>query len=97
MMMSSARFARMFFGCNERVLASNRSGGTGEKPMAVSSSKTAHEHIFGLAQKANRAVAQASCLLGLISQNRRAPNLSNCQARCPPAPQTRCLCYGDHP
>ena len=43
--MSSARFARMFFGCNERVLASNRSGGTGEKPMAVSSSKTAPEHI----------------------------------------------------
>src|SRR5215831_19692141 len=35
----------MFFGCSERVLASNWSGGTGEKPMAVSSSKAAQENI----------------------------------------------------
>src|SRR5262249_47385736 len=35
----------MFFGCSERVLASNSSGGTGAKPKAVSSSKTAQEKI----------------------------------------------------
>src|SRR4029077_2991916 len=34
-----------FFGWSERVLASNSSGGTGEKPMAVSSNKTAQEKI----------------------------------------------------
>src|SRR4029077_14120410 len=35
----------MFFGCNERGLASKRSGGTGEKPIAVSSTKIAAEKI----------------------------------------------------
>ena len=35
----------MFFGCNERGLASKRSGGTGEKPIAVSSNKIAVEKI----------------------------------------------------
>src|SRR5439155_11386194 len=35
----------MFFGCNERGLASKRSGGTGEKPIAVSSNKIAAEKI----------------------------------------------------
>ena len=35
----------MFFGCKERVLASKRSGGTGEKPMAVSNNNAAPEKI----------------------------------------------------
>src|SRR4029077_10579099 len=35
----------MFFGCNERGLASKRSGGTGEKPITVSSNKIAAEKI----------------------------------------------------
>ena len=45
MIVSSAWPARMFFGWSERVLVSNWSGGTGEKPMAVSSSKTPQEKI----------------------------------------------------
>ena len=35
----------MFFGCSERVLASNRSGGMGEKPIPVSNNNTALEQI----------------------------------------------------
>src|SRR6266699_7056828 len=35
----------MFFGSNERVLASKRSGGLGEKPNAVSNNKSALEKI----------------------------------------------------
>src|SRR5207244_10226679 len=45
MISSSARFARMFFGCNERVLAWKWSGGIGEKPIALSNNKTAPEKI----------------------------------------------------
>jgi len=35
----------MFLGSSERVLASNWSGGTGEKPTAVSTNKTMLEEI----------------------------------------------------
>ena len=35
----------MFFGCSERVLASNRSGGLGENPIPVSNNNTALEEI----------------------------------------------------
>src|SRR5206468_12275548 len=45
MISSRARFARMFFGCKERVLAWKWSGGIGEKPIALSSNKTAPEKI----------------------------------------------------
>src|SRR6516165_3485177 len=45
MISSRARFARMFFGCNERVLAWKWSGGIGENPIALSNNKTAAEKI----------------------------------------------------
>src|SRR5438874_4118047 len=69
----------MFFGWSERVLASNWSGGTGEKPMAVSSSKIAQENIsIGAGLRtiqrtylATRSKSQSWCSTGILSATGR--------------------------